>query len=401
METKTVTLRVYTHDRGGFAALKDERVLLYWPHGFGDWVQFSAMLPFLEDSNRYWITRFGDDSVSLMEGHRIAAPIYLGTKSPHCEDGGAFGNRHFGLKYESICGTEARLRVPLSLYEVIRKNQITSMLWTWYPETHGFHAPPFHTKARAITRTLARGLPPEFAKPLPSTLCMIGEPLIMQIVEARLKSRCGFGERRLCLIGRNGYTSVGKNWGHLYREDLPEGRRCEGQECREFIQLMLKKSCHWCFLLMEDRNFADSIKDPALNTFAFSDLFGEPENSVAPFGQIMKCLSGFASLCVGVPAGPYHFAAQVPTLPTIGIWIEHLPSWYDEPREGLVHVIGRCAADRVSETQPSGSFLSLGAFHFRALTLETRYVPGPAVLDAAEVLLGAGEWRAPRSIALP
>jgi ADP-heptose:LPS heptosyltransferase len=95
---------------------------------------------------------------------------------------------------------------------------------------------------------------------------------------------------------------------------------------------MLAKSENWCFLLMEDRAFADSLKDPSVNTFAYADLFGDPEHAIAPFGQVMKCLAKLASLCVGVPAGPYHLAAQVEALPTVGVWLEHLPSWYDEPR---------------------------------------------------------------------
>jgi len=69
MLTQPVRLAVHSHDRGDFANVRHKNVLLYWPHGFGDWAQFSQVLPFLEPTNRYWITRFGDDSVSLMDGH--------------------------------------------------------------------------------------------------------------------------------------------------------------------------------------------------------------------------------------------------------------------------------------------------------------------------------------------
>ena len=57
-------------DRGRFAALRDKRVLIYWPHGLGDWVHFGAVAPLLEPSNVYAITRFGDDYVALFEGQR-------------------------------------------------------------------------------------------------------------------------------------------------------------------------------------------------------------------------------------------------------------------------------------------------------------------------------------------
>lgn len=402
MNTKPVELRACTHDRGGFSRLKDERILLYWPHGFGDWVQFSLVLPFLEKSNHYWMTRFGDDSVSVMEGLRWVKPVYLGINSPHCDDGGAFGLKHFRMNYDQVCGERMRLEVPTSLFDVIHREHIGSVLWTWYPETHGHVAPPMHTKARAMAGHLVDDLPAEFAKPLRRTVCLDVDPVVGQIVEARLKNVCGFGDRRLCLMGRGGYTSVGKNWGHLWREDLPANRRAEGQECRDFIQLMLAKSDDWCFLLMEDRAFADSLKDRAAHTFAYADVFGDPEHAAAPFGVVMKCLVKLASLCVGVPAGPYHLAAQVESLPTIGIWIEHLPSWYDEPRDGLAHVIGSVPAARLKDDASPGSFLSSGAFRYEASVLDSRYVPGSAVMEVAESLLGADTWRSPgRAVSAP
>ena len=66
----TLRLPAVREDRGRFAALRGKRVLIYWPHGFGDWVTFGAIAPLLEPSNTYAITRFGDDYVSLMEGNR-------------------------------------------------------------------------------------------------------------------------------------------------------------------------------------------------------------------------------------------------------------------------------------------------------------------------------------------
>lgn len=401
MNAIPVELATCTHDRGGFSRLNYEAVLLYWPHGFGDWVQFSLVLPYLEKSNRYWMTRFGDDSVSVVEGHPSVRPVYSGVNSPHCDDGGAYGLKHFGMNYDLLGGQRMELQVPPSLYDVIRREQIGSVLWTWYPETHGHMPPPLHTKARSMARCLVESLPADFAGPLRRSVCLDVDPLIGQIVEARLKNVCGFGERRLCLLGRGGYTSVGKNWGHQWREDLPEGRRAEGQECRDFIRMMLAKSDGWCFLLMEDRAFADSLKDSAAHTFAYADVFGEPEHAVAPFGVVMKSLVKLASLCVGVPAGPYHLAAQVESLPTIGVWIEHLPSWYDEPRDGLAHVIGSVPAARLTDDASPGSFLSHGKFKYEASVLDSRYVPASAVMGWAEKLLGTDAWRAGPTIATP
>src|SRR5690348_14423977 len=147
MFTCSHRIKCYTHDRGGFADLRREHVLLYWPHGFGDWVQFSLVLPYLDQTNRYWMTRFGDDTVSVLSSHSIATPVYLGINSPHCDDGGQYGNKHLQITYDRIDGGELEIQAPLSLHEVIASEQIGSLLWTWYPETHGTSPPPYHTKA--------------------------------------------------------------------------------------------------------------------------------------------------------------------------------------------------------------------------------------------------------------
>lgn len=333
------------------------------------------------------------DLVTLMQGNPFAAPIYSGVNSPHCEDGRQYGVKHFGIRYEQITGGELQLELPLELFETVRRERIDVMLWTWYPQTHGSQPAPFHTKARGMARQLVENLPTQFYKPLAPTLSLKEDPTLRQLVDARLRNICGLGERRLCLLGRGGYTSVGKNWGNLWREDLPPDAREQGHECRDFIRKMLAKSKGWCFLLMEDRDYADSIKNPALHTFAYSDVFGEPEAAFAPFGRVMKCLASAASLCVGVPAGPYHFAAQAPALPTVGVWLEHLPSWYDEPRAGLLHVIGSHAAQRLGAPGQPGSFIERDDFNYAVRVLDTRTVPGDAVMAAVEELLPAAAWR--------
>ena len=45
-------VRAMREDRGRFAALRDARVLIYWPHGLGDWVHFGAIAPLLEAIER-------------------------------------------------------------------------------------------------------------------------------------------------------------------------------------------------------------------------------------------------------------------------------------------------------------------------------------------------------------
>ena len=81
--------RVVTHEAGDFRTITGANVLIYLPHGFGDWVHFSRILPLLEPSNRYFMTRFGDDTVSVMEDDPFAHPLYCGHNATGSADGGA------------------------------------------------------------------------------------------------------------------------------------------------------------------------------------------------------------------------------------------------------------------------------------------------------------------------
>jgi hypothetical protein len=390
MRTAPWRARVYSHERGDFRHVRDRRVLIYFPHGFGDWVQFASVVPLLDDSNRYWITRFGDDNTSLFDAHSQVTPAYVGYSSTHCADGDAFGNRHFGIDYDAITGDELELQLPMTLHECCARHDIRTMLWSSFPETYGHAAYPFHTKARNTIRALApesrveeslRGIP------LRSSISFDTPGWVVQWVEARLRNLAGNGSR-FCVIGRNGYTAVGKNWGHQWREDLPRGRAREGEECRDFMRLMLRRDPRWIFLVMEDRHFGgdDTVRSGDLRAVSYAELFGTPGPSSIPFGLVMKAVLSLADLCVGVPAGPYHLAMARADLPVVGLWIEHLPSWYDEPRADSVHVISRNVRERQLHERP-GSFTSLGPLEFRALEVDTRIITGEQALHAVENVL--------------
>ena len=382
---------VHSHDQGDFRSVHDSNVLIYWPHGFGDWVQFAAVAPLLEASNRYWITRFGDDNTSLFEGHVNVAPVYIGHSSTRCGDGEAFGNHHFGLRYEDIDGDERDLELPLALYECCRRNDIRTLLWSAYAETYGYVAYPFHSKARNLIRHLV----PEdhilerlLGSPLETGLSFEVPAWLLQWVESRLCNAGGGSGSKWCVIGRNGYTSVGKNWGHRWREDLPRERAREGEECRDFMRLMLRRDPEWRFLVMEDVLYGadDTVRSRELRAVSYAELFGTSAASSMPFGLVMKALVSLADLCVGVPAGPYHLAMARADLPVIGLWLEHLPCWYDEPRGDSLHVVSRNIRDQALDRRP-GSFASRGELAFRMIDVDTRVITGEQVLAAVEVLL--------------
>lgn len=391
MHTRPYRARVYNHERGQFAGVRNSNVLFYWPHGFGDWVQFSSVIPYLERTNRYWMTRFGDDNTALMLGHRTMQPVFLGINSSHCGDGQGFNNRHFGLEYSQIDGSEMELQLPLSLYEVCQENEIDTVFWSSYPETWGGRAYPYHTKPRNLLSHLVdektlQGI--DLSKPLRSSVNFEVPAFVSAWVESRLRNLTGFGQRKLCIIGRNGYTSIEKNWGHLFREDMPESKRREGEECRDFMQLLLRKDPNWMFLIMEDRLFEGehTARAQELHAYSYAELFGTPETSSLPFGLVLKALTNLASLAIGVPAGPYHLSMAKPGLPTIGLWINHLPSWYDEPKAESLHLISKNVTDKKLDERP-GSFFQEAGLEYRAVRLESRVITGEQVLGAVEELV--------------
>jgi hypothetical protein len=382
--------RVFSDGCESFANLRESRVLIYWPHGFGDWVHLGYLLPVLEPSNRYWITRFGDHNTALYEGSSYVTPLYVGTESLGCANGAAYGLPHFGLDYRSIDGGHQTLNLPLALAMECEREEIDTVLWPSYPEVAGRKPFPFHTKIRSMMRTLAGARVEDAADlgyPLNSAINFAPPRWVRRWVEARLRTYAGFTRRRLCLIGRNGYTSVGKNWGHQWRSDLPPGRQREGEECRDFMRLMLRKDPRWLFVSMEDRHFSGehSLRSRRLQCYSYADLFGSIRASSVPFGLVMKALADLAELVVGVPSGPYHLCMAKPDLPTIGLWIEHLPSWFDEPKGLSIHVISSNVADRGLDKR-RGSFSNAGNLFFKWMCVPSRTIGGQDVLDACEEL---------------
>lgn len=363
---------------------------MYFPHGIGDWAQFSYILPLLEPSNRYWMTRYGDEFVALIDDCPLVCPGYSGINSADNDFGGAFGNRHFGIGGAALDGRVRQVNLPGPLFELCRSQQIDAMLCEGFPETRGGVAYPFHSKARNALRHL---VPPQrlatfdLEKPLQSPLSFKVGASVRAWVEARLRDAIGMTNRKVCLVARNGYTSTDKNWGHAFRQDLPPPERREGQECRDFMRLLREKDDRWAFVVIEDRLFEgdDTVRSRDLQAYSYAELFGSVDQATIPFGLVIKVLASIADLCVGVPTGPFHICMAKVDLPTIGIWIQHLPSWYDEPKVASIHIIGRTLRRQLGR-QP-GSFCTTAGLEFRTILVETRIVRAEPVLAAVEALL--------------
>lgn len=349
-------------DRGRFAALHDARVLIYWPHGLGDWVHFGSVLPLLEPSNAYAITRIGDDYVSLMEGCSGVVPIFSGVRAP--SDGRNLGVSHFGLTLRRCNGRNVRIELPEPLGAAVRGFAPTIVLWTDYPETEGRTPYPFHTKARNAARLLVqrkRLASFDLAQPLKNAIDFTPDPQIVRLVDERL-ARFAAPSSRLGMISRRGVTAARKNWG-------------EGAEARAFVAAMRGRS-EWRFISMDEENLGDGVA-------GFRALFADIDQ---PFARLFKAVARRVDLFVGIPAGPLHFMLARGGVPVIGLWLSHHPDWYDEPNSNAVHLIGRYVRDRGFDRRPASTTKPPALLH-RIEYLDTVAIGADAVVESARKLI--------------
>ncbi len=317
-------------DRGRFAKLEDKRVLIYWPHGFGDWVHLGTIAPLLEPSNRYAVTRFGDDYVSLMEGCRGVTPLYSGERTPN--DGGALGAAHLGIRLGDCNGRRIAIAIPPPLDAAVGRFSPDTLLWTDYPETEGSTAFPFHTKARNLVRLLvdpARLGALDLSLPLKNAIDFVASANVQRMVDERLMQFAPPGTR-LCVISRTGVTASRKNWGNA-------------DEAMAFVSMLRAGSGGWRFLSMDDDELGES-------STGYRRLFASLE---PPFAWLFKALAARMELFVGIPAGPLHFVLARGGIPTVGLWLAHHPDWYDEPNPNAVHVLGNYIRERRFDRRPA------------------------------------------------
>lgn len=358
-----LVLPAMREDRGRFAALRDTRVLFYWPHGLGDWVHFGAIAPLLEPSNRYGITRFGDDYVSLMEGSALVVPVASGMRTP--SDGAELGARHLGLELRRCNGRRVAIEIPRPLDEAVRGFAPEALLWTDYPETEGRTAFPFHTKARNLARLLVREerlASFDLAAPLRNAIDFSAPPATQRRLDDRL-ARFAPPGTRLCVLSRSGVTAARKNWGN-------------GSEARAFVDAMARADRRWRFVTMDDEDLAE-------RAIGFRALFGDLDE---PFARLFKAFAVRIDLFVGIPAGPLHFAIARGGIPTVGLWMAHHPDWYDEPGPETIHLIGRYVRERGFDRRPATTTKPPSLMH-RLVYLDASSIGSEVVLEAARELI--------------
>jgi hypothetical protein len=355
-----IRVRAMREDRGRFAAVRDSRVLVYWPHGLGDWATLSVIAPLFEPSNVYGIARFGDDYTSIMEGDRIFTPLRSGVLKP--SDGSMAGTRNLGLDIRRCDGRELELDLPHTLESEVAAFAPDVLLWTDYPETEGRTAYPYHTKARNLAQLLvARERIGEFdlSQPLRSTLDFNAPPGTQAKVDAQLAAFAGPGTK-LAVLSRTGFTAVRKNWG-------------DGSQARAFVDEMRKEG--WRFISMDDEPLGDNVA-------GFRALFADLDE---PFARLYKALANRASLFAGVPAGPLHVTMARLGIPTVGLWLAHHPDWYDEPNPDAIHLIGRHVRDKGFDKRPA-TVTKPPSLQHRLVYLDSLEIGARDVVEAVRTL---------------
>ena len=349
-------------DRGRFARLRNARVLVYWPHGLGDWVHLGAILPLLEASNAYAVLRFGDDYGSVMEHNAYATLVWSGVRAP--QTGAPMSPEHLGMQLRQLRGDRARLALPPALDGVVRAFAPDTLLWTDYPETEGRTAYPFHTKARNLVRLLVR---PErltgfdLAQPLRNSVDFSVPAATQQRVDERLAAFAPPGTR-VCVISRAGVTAARKNWG-------------DGSEARAFAGMLQRNDPRWRILSMDGETFGDATAD-------YRALFGSLDE---PFARVFKAVAARTSLFVGVPAGPLHLVMARGGVPVVGLWLAHHPDWYDEPNPAAVHLVGKHVRDRGFDRRVATTSKPASLAH-RLHYLDTTRVAAETVFEMTRVL---------------
>ena len=356
-------IRALREDRRRFAALRERRILIYWPHGLGDWVHFGYVAPLLDDSNSYAITRFGDDYVSVLEGSPLVSALFSGVRPP--ADGAGLGAAHLGLTLRQCSDKDVRLKIAFPLAQAILDFAPDTLLWTDYPETEGRTAYPFHTKARNLARMLVR---PErlatfdLTQPLRSAVDFVAPEATQRRVDERLARVLPKG-KRLCVISRAGVTAARKNWG-------------DGSEARAFVAALRGRISDWIVISMEDEDLGE-------NVVGFRSLFAELDD---PFARLFKALAARIDLFVGVPAGPLHFVLARGGVPVIGLWVAHHPDWYDEPNRDAIHLVGRYVRDRGFDRRVATTSKPPSLRH-RLCYLDSATIGAEPVLEAASQLV--------------
>jgi|GEM_PF-1124120 len=367
-------LPVYDERGGAFAHLRGERIAIYWPHGFGDWVHFGALAGLLSPENAYAIFRIGDDYSALFAGERPVVALPSGIRE--IGDGAREGARHLGLNWKRLRGRCETVALPGSLPEAFSAFAPTALLYTDYPEPEGRSAFPYHTKARALARLLVperRLAQFDLARPLRQTLSFIASPAIQARFD-ELLARYVASHERVLVLATSGHTEPAKAW--------PDA------DARAFVDLLRARVPHVRIVTLDALGEREEAHSTTCPTIPLRSIVAELG---APFAQVFLALLARTEAFVGVPAGPLHAVAARGGIPLVGLWFAHYPTWYDEPNPLALHLVGARPIARGFHLRPASTTLPATLEHRIELAGTDRIAP-EQVFDA---LLRLGALSAP------
>ena len=363
-----IELPVYSDDGRRFGALTNRRVLIYWPHGFGDFVHLSFVVPLLEPSNEYYLTRFGDDFVHLYDLGERAHPLFSGTRK--LGDGSALGARpHFGLDLDHPPDGVAVLDVPEPLRSRILEQAIDTVLVCRYPEMTGRVPYPWHTKARYLASRIVA--PERFAAvdlslPLRSSLAFRAPADAASRIETRLRERVEPGTH-CYVLSAGGHTQVDKIWSET--EVVSFARDVRARDPRARVVTVDERTSR---SIGRERGLAPTT----------TDLFGDLD---LPFAHVLVTLIRAAHAYVGVASGPLHAAVAMGGRPTVGIWLSHWPEYYDEPTPEAIHLVGPAVYHKgLDRRLGARTKARAGVLPYRIEAFRTRAPSSDDALDALE-----------------
>ncbi len=361
----SVVLPAYNERIADFARLRGERIAIYWPHGFGDWVHFGHVAPLLAPENAYAIFRIGDDYSALFAGERPVAAFPSGIRA--VGNGSALGALHLGLNWKRLSGKRERIALPGELPQAFADFAPTALLYTDYPEpAEGRLAFPFHTKARALARSLVgerRLAEFDLARPLPQSLSFAVPPDVQRRFDDAL-ARYIEPQQRLLLVATSGHTAPEKAW--------------PNEDARAFVELLGTRDARMRVILL------DALGDPhdgwheRNNVLSFRTFAAEIDE---PFATIFLALMARLHAVVGVPAGPMHAVSARGGVPLVGLWLAHYPTWYDEPNPLALHLVGEGPILRGYHRRPAATTLP-ASLDYRIEQVGTERISPELVLDA-------------------
>ncbi|NNM99132.1 MAG: hypothetical protein HKL91_04990 [Candidatus Eremiobacteraeota bacterium] len=358
------TLPAFDERNGDFARLTGERIAIYWPHGFGDWVHFGAIARLLSPENAYAIFRIGDDFSALFTGASPVAALPSGIRA--IGDGTELGARHLGLNWKCLHGKRETVALPGTLPAAFAAFAPTALLYTDYPEPEGMLAFPYHTKARALARFLvkeARLAAFDLGQPLPQSPSFVASPDLQRRFDEVLGRYVAPNERVL-LLATSGHTEPGKAW--------------PAEDARRFVELLRARDPRLRVVVFGEAGDSGDGWMESGGTLTFRAIAAELE---APFAEILLALMARSHAFVGVPAGPLHAVAARGGIPMVGLWFAHYPTWYDEPNPLALHLVGARPIARGFHRRPGSTTLPPSLAH-RIEHLGTERIAPEEVLDA-------------------